>query len=85
MRQMAIEFAVLGFSSNCIQAGLTDTESFRKIPQAEKMKAFSLKRNPFKRLTKPEDIAKVVSLMVNDKANWINGVVIPVDGGERLR
>ena len=84
MRQMALEFASLGFTSNCIQAGLTDTESFRKIPNSEKLKAFSLKRNPFKRLTTPEDVAKAVSLLADDKANWINGSVIPVDGGERL-
>ena len=84
MKQMAIEFAPLGFTSNCIQAGMTDTVSFRKIPQSEKLKAYSLKQNPFKRLTTPEDVGKVVCLLASDKANWINGCVIPVDGGERL-
>lgn len=85
MRQMALEYAELGITSNCIQAGLTETASFNKIPQAEQLKKFSLKRNPFKRLTTPEDVAKVVSLLADDKANWINGCVIPVDGGEHLR
>jgi enoyl-[acyl-carrier protein] reductase I len=85
MRQMALEYAELGITSNCIQAGLTETASFLKIPQAEQLKKFSLKRNPFKRLTTPDDVAKVVSLLADDKANWINGCVIPVDGGERLR
>jgi len=84
MKQMAIEFAPLGFTANCIQAGMTDTESFRKIPQAEKLKAYTKKRNPFKRLTTPDDVGKVVSLMSSDKANWVNGCIIPVDGGERL-
>jgi len=84
MKQMAIEFAPLGFTANCIQAGMTDTESFRKIPQAEKLKAYSLKRNPFKRLTTPKDVGKVVSLLASEKANWINGCIIPVDGGEHL-
>lgn len=84
MKQMAIEFAPLGFTANCIQAGMTDTESFRKIPHADKLKAYTLKRNPFKRLTTPEDVGKVVSLLAGDKANWINGCVIPVDGGEHL-
>ena len=84
MKQMAIEYAPLGLTANCIQAGMTDTESFRKIPHAEKLKSYTLKRNPFKRLTTPEDVGKVVSLLADDKANWINGCVIPVDGGERL-
>ena len=84
MRQMAIEFAPLGITSNCIQAGMTDTESFRKIPDSEKLKAYTLKRNPFKRLTKPDDVGKVISLLADEKSKWINGCIIPVDGGERL-
>ncbi len=84
MTQMAVEFAPLGCTANCIQAGMTDTESFRKIPRAEKLKTYALKRNPFKRLTTPDDVGKVVSLLASDKANWINGSIIPVDGGERL-
>ncbi|RRO20127.1 SDR family oxidoreductase [Flavobacteriaceae bacterium 14752] len=85
MRQMAVEFAPLGITSNCIQAGMTDTQSFQKIPNAEQLKQFNLKRNPFQRLTTLDDVAQAVSLLVDDKANWINGCVIPVDGGERLR
>jgi enoyl-[acyl-carrier protein] reductase I len=84
MRQMALEFAPLGITSNCIQAGVTLTKSFEKIPKADKIMEFTKKRNPFKRITTPEDVAKVVSLLSSDKANWINGCVIPVDGGERL-
>jgi enoyl-[acyl-carrier protein] reductase I len=84
MKQMAVEFAPLGFTANSVQAGMTDTESFRKIPQAEQLKTYALKRNPFKRLTTPDDVGKVVSLLASDKANWINGTIIPVDGGERL-
>ncbi len=85
MRQMAVEFAPIRITSNCIQAGMTETQSFEKIPNAEKLKQNNLKRNPFQRLTTPEDVAQAVSLLVDDKANWINGCVIPVDGGERLR
>lgn len=85
MRQMAVEFAEFGITSNCIQAGVTETESLKRIPGSDKILEFNQSRNPFKRLTTPEDVAKVVSLLADDKANWINGCVIPVDGGERLR
>ena len=83
--KMALEFAPLGITSNCIQAGVTLTKSFQKIPNAEQIEQHTEKRNPFNRLTAPEYVAKVVSLLADDKANWINGCVIPVDGGERLR
>ncbi|NBC57841.1 MAG: SDR family oxidoreductase [Bacteroidetes bacterium] len=84
MRQMALEFAPLGITSNCIQAGVTLTRSFEKIPNADKILEHTKNRNPFKRITKPEDVAKAVSLLVDDRANWINGCVIPVDGGEHI-
>jgi enoyl-[acyl-carrier protein] reductase I len=84
-RNIALEFAPHGFRANCIQAGTTDTASLRMIPGSEQLKAHSLQRNPFGRLTQPEDVARVVGLLVQPEAAWINGAVIPVDGGEHIR
>lgn len=84
-RNIALEFAPFGLRSNCIQAGVTDTLSLQMIPGSEEIKERTKKRNPFKRLTKPEDVANVVSLLCTDEATWINGSVIPVDGGEHLQ
>lgn len=83
-RNMAVEFAELGITSNCIQAGAVDTPSFRAIPGSEKYAEISLKRNPFKRLTSPQDIGNVVYLLCKDEAVWINGIVLKADGGESL-
>ncbi len=83
-RNMAVEFADLGITSNCIQAGAVDTPSFRAIPGSEKYAEISKKKNPFKRLTTPEDVGNVVYLLCKDEAAWINGTIIKVDGGESL-
>ena len=83
-RNIALEFAPFGLRSNCIQAGVTDTRSLQMIPGSEEIREHTKKRNPFKRLTTPEDVANVVSLLCTDEAAWINGCVIPVDGGEHL-
>ncbi|WP_456441975.1 enoyl-ACP reductase FabI [Psychroserpens sp.] len=83
-RNIALEFAPFGIRANCIQAGVTDTVSLRMIPGSDKIKEHSLKRNPFKRLTQPEDVANAVYLLSKDEAHWINGCVIPVDGGEHI-
>jgi enoyl-[acyl-carrier protein] reductase I len=83
-RNIALEFAPFGIRANCIQAGVTDTASLRMIPESDKIKEYSLQRNPFKRLTQPEDVANVVYLLSKDEASWINGCVIPVDGGEHI-
>ena len=81
-RNIALEFANFGIRANCIQAGVTDTASFRMIPNSKKLKKHSLERNPFNRLTLPEDVANVVYLLSKDEAAWINGTTIIVDGGE---
>ncbi len=83
-RNIALEFAPFGIRANCIQAGVTDTFSLRLIPGSEELKAFTLQRNPFKRLTTPEDVADVVYLLSKEEAKWINGAIIPVNGGEHL-
>lgn len=81
-RSMAVEFAPLGIRTNVIQAGVTETPSFKMIPGNEKIKEETLKRNPFKRLTTPEDVANAIYLLCTDEAAWINGAILHVDGGE---
>ncbi len=85
MRQMAVELAPLNITSNCIQAGTTATPSFSVIPESEKLAAMAVLRNPFNRLTLPEDVANAVYLLCKPEADWINGAILKVDGGESLR
>lgn len=85
VRGIALEYATIGLRANCIQAGVTDTNSLRLIPGSENMIKLALERNPFNRLTLPSDVANAVFLLCQDEASWINGAVIPVDGGEHIR
>lgn len=84
-RSIALEFAPYGIRSNCIQAGVTDTAALRMIPGNEDLIKHSISRNPFGRLTTPEDVANVIYLMNKDESAWINGAVIAVNGGEHLQ
>ena len=83
-RSIAVEFAPYGIRSNIIQAGVTDTPALNAIPGSAGMKATAAARNPFKRLTLPEDVAGVIFLLSQPEAAWINGTLIRVDGGERI-
>ena len=83
-RYIALEFAPYGIRANCVQAGVTNTASLQMIPDCENIKRHSLIRNPFDRLTTPEDVANVVYLLSKDEASWISGSIIPVDGGEHI-
>jgi NAD(P)-dependent dehydrogenase (short-subunit alcohol dehydrogenase family) len=83
-RSIAVEMAPYGIRCNIIQAGVTDTPAFRHIPGNEHIAAQAKLRNPFKRLTRPEDVANVISLLCTDEASWINGDIIRVDGSEHI-
>ena len=85
MRSLALELAPYEIKTNCLQPGTTITRAFRMIPGNEELEKLALMRNPNERLTTPEDVANAVFLLCMDEASWINGCVIPVDGGEHLR
>ncbi|MFP4572754.1 MAG: SDR family oxidoreductase [Desulfobacterales bacterium] len=83
-RAMAVEFASRGLRANVIQAGITDTPALQAIPGNARIRAQAALRNPFGRLTTPEDVANVICLLSTDEASWINGAIICADGGERV-
>ncbi|MFQ5675261.1 MAG: SDR family oxidoreductase [bacterium] len=83
-RSIAVEYAPYGIRANVIQAGVTDTPALRLIPGNAHLKATAKRRNPFNRMTTPEDVANFIYLMCLDEAAWVNGNIIRVDGGEHI-
>ena len=83
-RGMAVEMAPYGVRVNVVQAGITDTPALQAIPGNDHLKAQARSRNPFHRLTLPQDVANVIYLLSTDEAAWINGEIVRVDGGEHV-
>jgi NAD(P)-dependent dehydrogenase (short-subunit alcohol dehydrogenase family) len=83
-RSIAVEYAPYGIRANIIQAGVTDTPALRLIPGNTHLKATAKLRNPFNRITTPEDVANFIYLMCLDEAAWANGNIIRIDGGEHI-
>lgn len=83
-RYMAIEFASLGIQTNVLEIGITDTPALGVLPNSQNLLEKVAKKHPMGRPTQAEDAANVVYLMCQPEARWINGAVIPVDGGESL-
>jgi NAD(P)-dependent dehydrogenase (short-subunit alcohol dehydrogenase family) len=46
------------------------------------MIAIAKLKNPYGRLTTPEDVAKAIVVLSEEHAGWVSGNVIGVDGGE---
>jgi enoyl-[acyl-carrier protein] reductase III len=84
IRQLAVELAPAGITANAILPGVTDTPALRLIPQHEKLMEFARQRNPHKRLTMPEDVARAIVALCHPATYWLTGNVIHVDGGENV-
>ena len=83
-RQLSIELAPFGISANAIQAGVTETKALKKIPNYSTMIDKALRNNPHKRLTKTDDVAEFIEILINYESSWMTGNVIRVDGGEDI-
>ncbi len=83
-RALAVELAPYGARSLVIQAGITDTPAGNAIPNFDLMKAQARLRNPYHRLTTPEDVAETIFQICLPGFSWVNGEVLRIDGGEAI-
>jgi NAD(P)-dependent dehydrogenase (short-subunit alcohol dehydrogenase family) len=81
-RQLALELGPRGITANAICAGVTDTPSMNKIPNAENLQSVAIRKNPSHRLTRPDDVANALVALSQTCTYWLNGNVLFVDGGE---
>ncbi|GJQ61663.1 MAG: short-chain dehydrogenase [Melioribacteraceae bacterium] len=82
IRQLAVELGSMKITANAIMAGVTDTPALAKIPGNTKMLEAAKMKNPLGKLTTPEEVAKAIVLLCDERAEWISGNIIGVDGGE---
>ncbi len=75
---MAMQFAPYGIRVNCIAPGITDTKE--NSPEKESPLPFK-HRIPLGRLAVPADIGRLVEFLSSEKADYITGMTIKVDGG----
>jgi 3-oxoacyl-[acyl-carrier protein] reductase len=80
-RQLVLEYASRGIRTNIIQPAVIDTEMFRQRYKTDaEVEAYG-KRMPVGRVGKPVDIANAVVFLASEKASYICGLTMQVDGG----
>lgn len=84
IRQLALELAPAGITANAILAGVTDSPALRLIPGHEKLMEIARLRNPNRRLTVPEDVARCIAALCHPATYWMTGNTLHVDGGENV-
>ena len=85
-RQLAVDYPTQ-FRVNCIAPGTVDTpfvegylEKYHKN-EKEKVRSELNMRQPIGRLGRPEEIARLALYLCSPAAEFMNGAVIPIDGG----
>lgn len=79
-RHVAARYGSDGIRCNVIAPGFILTESsLRGVPEAGRVRLAA--QNPLGRLGTPEDIAHAVGFLLSDRASFVNGQVLRVDGG----
>jgi len=82
---MATELSPKGIRVNCIAPGFIATEmSAKALNNDPERKARALGRTPMGELGQPGDIGDAAVFLASDRATYITGVVLPVDGGNSI-
>lgn len=84
-RHLAVELAADEVRVNCLSPGSVQTDSWKSLPDAESRLANALSHSPSGRLTSIEEIAHSARFLLSPASRGINGQVIVVDGGSRIR
>lgn len=79
-RQIASELAEHGITANAVAPGPVDTPMTRVL-HAEEFRSRYTAAIPMKRYGTPEEMAFAVSFLASERAGYLTGAVIPVDGG----
>jgi NAD(P)-dependent dehydrogenase (short-subunit alcohol dehydrogenase family) len=80
-RTAAVEYAEQGIRVNCVCPGYIKTEgmgaSLDHYPGAAEL-------TPMKRLGQPHEIAEVAAFLCSDRASFVTGAIVPIDGGRSI-
>ncbi len=83
-RSLAVELGRQGVTVNCICPGAIRTGMTARIPEEHKT-IFAKRRVPLRRYAEPEEVAHGTLSLVLPAASYINGAVLPVDGGLTIK
>ncbi len=90
LKSLSMEHASSGVTFNCVAPGYTLTERVKQLfedtaktqnASFEEVEKRIAEKTDVKRLAKPEEIANAVAFLASQKASYITGVTLRVDGG----
>ena len=84
-KAVALEYAESGVRINVVAPGTTETGMLNRFTGNLDNKAALISGVPMKRVAQPEEIAEAIVFLASDKASYITGTSLAVDGGKLAR
>jgi 3-oxoacyl-[acyl-carrier protein] reductase len=79
-RSLAVDLGRRGVTANAVCPGATLTGMTERIPEADRDR-FARRHVPVGRYANPDEIAYMIVALCAPEASYVNGAIIPVDGG----
>ena len=80
-KSLAAAWATDGIRVNAVAPGWIETELTRPLSESTARSAAIIERTPMRRWGNAAEIADVVSFLLSEKARFVTGAIVPVDGG----
>ncbi|MEL6299642.1 MAG: SDR family oxidoreductase [Pseudomonadota bacterium] len=80
-RALALDFGSRGMRINAVAPSLVETDMTEDMVKDDELVAKFADRIPIGRYAQPDEVADVIAFLASHDARFVNGVILPVDGG----
>ena len=80
-RALALEYGARGVRVNAVAPSFTSTDATADLEKMEAVQVAFRDRLPIGRAATPDEVAGVIAFLASEDARFVNGVILPADGG----